>query len=1111
MKSLIFLSLLLVYSLARVIPQNKYIVTVTDEAKSENPIKISKGKYTKILLTISEEKETNVSKGPFFPMATKIKLDQGAQNIFTTEYGEYTINPNINKEYEIMIGIKCDTTLPEGETSFSLTFKSQNSEFISFYSFNEFKVEVDTDVTTIDIEPTLTSLPASAKAAFKLTQDLYNIENLKIKFEKIDPSVKGEVHDIEIKKYPSVYAKSSFNGLIGEYSTQKEFDETTTSNKFKVSVNSQCFKLKSDVLEFKTGNKEVQSLADAKKSIVDSIQIIESTEIGAVEVNAILPVAPVTVSCVIDWKYDTQGNYRKDDEIINQSKKDNDFLQYQKYFVTEANTTLNIKFTDLAIMGRYRMKCVIENIGKDDKYEKINLTIGKGKGSDSIQELSPGINTAFNAQCATFTFESFVNPTFEKEAPEYCEYLFSNGESKLANGCVECSSLKKGLIPSLKDKSLTICASSSIYCRSTYQGDAKATFKQFVDDLSSTEKISEIIGVDNVKVVSTSIEIDDAAPDTSKITATVIEKKKEKVSLNITSTNEQNVECLYNHDLDKGEGKKWIIPGSDFFKESITLKPNEYNKFQLKFDSHKQDNKTYSVLFECHYLPGFKNYYHTTGAFSLVSFLITDVKEEDYEKKEKADCTKTPNKPECIGKKAKEFIKEFKSKMPEIIDEIEDEVEEFKQLPSVEQKIKLEIENKTFHDYIKAAKKETKTIINQAIKLAQYLNKRDCLNSTNYDECRKSKKEIQKEIINQLNITYNCSEILTNIKSSEIEQTPEQNLKYLLLLLSDTSENPDSLNQGDSDFLYGLGYCVLDNFKDLWKEVKDSFTDKTQKEIDEIKKDVTDLLVNIVTNLGNMIHYDEADTYLTTTEQEINDAKLLIGSTAKLIRKKIHEAIKLLWEFGNGKHEMGNVNINITYNPSVEVKRLRNLEETKDTISYVDFPDQGVQVGLYLKKLAEKFGAEITQVFVYDKYPLLSIQNNIVSPHFVSIELFKNNGDKIDVSNIDKDFLPEIRFNKTVEGNNFKKCYYYNEDKSDLKEDGVTAEEKDGFVTCKATHFTEFTIGEVESTGMKWWAILLIVLAVIFVIGLGFVGFIMYRKKNANNGIENVNKSPLTV
>ena len=31
------------------------------------------------------------------------------------------------------------------------------------------------------------------------------------------------------------------------------------------------------------------------------------------------------------------------------------------------------------------------------------------------------------------------------------------------------------------------------------------------------------------------------------------------------------------------EGKKWIIPGSDFFKESITLKPNEYNKFQLKF------------------------------------------------------------------------------------------------------------------------------------------------------------------------------------------------------------------------------------------------------------------------------------------------------------------------------------------------------------------------------------------------------------------------------------------------------------------------------------------------------------------------------------------------
>ena len=96
---------------------------------------------------------------------------------------------------------------------------------------------------------------------------------------------------------------------------QKEYDETTTANKFTVSVNSKCFTLKSNEFEFTTVKEEVQSLADVKKSIVDSIQIIESTEIGAVEVNATLPVAPVTVSCVIDWKYDTEGKYRKDQEI----------------------------------------------------------------------------------------------------------------------------------------------------------------------------------------------------------------------------------------------------------------------------------------------------------------------------------------------------------------------------------------------------------------------------------------------------------------------------------------------------------------------------------------------------------------------------------------------------------------------------------------------------------------------------------------------------------------------------------------------------------------------------------------------------------------------------
>ena len=87
-------------------------------------------------MTVSEKKQENASKGPFYPMSTKIELDKGKNDFITTQNGEYNINPNLDSEYEIMIGIKCDATIPEGTTSLSLSFKSKTAQFLSSYEFN---------------------------------------------------------------------------------------------------------------------------------------------------------------------------------------------------------------------------------------------------------------------------------------------------------------------------------------------------------------------------------------------------------------------------------------------------------------------------------------------------------------------------------------------------------------------------------------------------------------------------------------------------------------------------------------------------------------------------------------------------------------------------------------------------------------------------------------------------------------------------------------------------------------------------------------------------------------------------------------------------------------
>ena len=66
---------------------------------------------------------------------------------------------------------------------------------------------------------------------------------------------------------------------------------------------------------------------------------------------------------------------------------------------------------------------------------------------------------------------------------------------------------------------------------------------------------------------------------------------------------------------------------------------------------------------------------------------------------------------------------------------------------------------------------------------------------------------------------------------------------------------------------------------------------------------------------------------------------------------------------------------------------------------------------------------------VYEKYPLLSVQSDNVSPHFVSIKLFTSDGKEVPVTNIDDpSMLPEIRFSHNVTENAYSSCLCYDED-----------------------------------------------------------------------------------
>ena len=151
----------------------------------------------------------------------------------------------------------------------------------------------------------------------------------------------------------------------------------------------------------------------------------------------------------------------------------------------------------------------------------------------------------------------------------------------------------------------------------------------------------------------------------------------------------------------------------------------------------------------------------------------------------------------------------------------------------------------------------------------------------------------------------------------------------------------------------------------------------------------------------------------------------------------------------------------------------------------------------YLNKLFEQFKGAYLEVTVIDDYPLLSVENTDVLKNFISLKMYKENGELIDVKDIKDEIKPEILFPKN--GVNYKECIYFDEGKEKLVSDGLKMETTkiDGveYAVCKLTHFTDFSV---EATGLAGWAIFLIVLACLIVVG-GIGAFVFFKLRQRKN------------
>lgn len=470
----------------------------------------------------------------------------------------------------------------------------------------------------------------------------------------------------------------------------------------------------------------------------------------------------------------------------------------------------------------------------------------------------------------------------------------------------------------------------------------------------------------------------------------------------------------------------------------------------------------------------------------------------------------------------------MKTEIPEKFKEIEETVEQFSATALEIKEDYLDKLLKQFKDLVVKTSTTMKQLIEKMIEILKYLSHTDCSiyasGSTNSEEktikgevyvkCRIKKQEILDTLLDLLKNNLKCTQIFEYITTEKIGDNLEENLKYVLLLINELSNNPESFKEKTSEILFELVDCITDNFDGYWKEVE-SYLEKSsiylEDSIKAIKRDVENIILQTLENLAKLIDYEQLDGYI----KEVTKTGLIVYDKAKKIQRKILDFSKKLIDFGNANYTFsGSMIANIETKEGMSVS---SDTETKATF----IQDKDIVILTHSNFLLNKDGAYALQTLVFES-PIVSVKASAETEGssdtvntFISITLYDSDGKEISVENIIEKYRPEILYLKE-KYNHLKACYYYNEDKNDLVTDGISSVEKVDYLgkeyfKCITSHLSSFTAGTYGSNTNKKKSkagmVVLIIFSILLLIAIGVIVFFVIRKRksNENNFDNNMN------
>ena len=1090
------------------------VKAINEEEDEEVEIELIPGRYTKVFFVLSNiDKDYDIFKVD----ESSYKLSIEDENIVSLN-NDIILTPKVNLVYSTYIGLPCQHSINEENNTYIINLSitpNNNLTDANSIEYSNLSVNINREKTEISLSFALYSVINKGLFYFQLENELYNVDEISVMFDEIIDGV--EFSNITFKPFGQREIFLSENpenhgylfdfpmGITKEYS---EFNEEETYIKSNFSIINdaltECF-YPGRPISFAVFNQNETFKEEEEKKIIHNFEYLTQKfdKTNNIQFNTELSTEYYIIKC----EFETIS----EKSLLKNSKK----KIYRNYF---SSKQANINIGGLAFNEEYKANCEFSEVLYNEADRKaINITIGNNNNNktyDIDQQLKSSKDGKRIPICNKISFKNNNLNDFKKNGELICKYYMKKNEP-----------LKVRDLPTVICEIIVENEENATICVSPHP-------ESNLDEIINDEKLfgnilNEFIGkVENYyKAQSIGKKEYDQEIDPNLISANLlrIEDNQQKFIFDFLSVYNQEIKCYYNSKL-TNENNKFL--NMDNF---IILYPNKKESREIGIISNISNMTIYSLNLKCYNLPYFNYKYEETVKIVYSYLYINLSKEIDQMKVNNhtnisINCYEKGNQanPICLKNNIIQITELFKTPIPGFVKEIDIKLHQFSELS---EEAKTFYVDDLFNKLNDESKKKNQTIqqyYEKSIEYLKFLSLLDCsqyfpvktnnvnptINKEKYDNCRKKKKESIKTIFDLTNYssknTSSINDILVRLGTNL-----EDNLKYVLIFINELSNNPESYDEDNSNIIIKNALILQQNFSDYWNLIEEYLGDSSEYQ-KSVKRDVLYAILEILTSIPKIIHFNEIDGYLENENIKKTKSGLILYDKAIDIHNGILDISKHFSVFNKKNYKLSGISfldVDISDNNEPETILIRT--------SFVINEDIKVELGS--NYLRGTYDAAI-HVLVFDS-PLVSIKplndsnefSDTLNP-FISIRLFTYDYAIEEYVEIDKITIERKRLRPFIIYNqkkikNIKGCYFYNETSNLLENAELDLEEynvfTDKYYRCSSKNLGLFTAGtnkisdgiiikkEEEKNEQKEiknildfpeWQLILILLGIVFVL-----------------------------